>query len=197
MRIIGLSGPAGSGKDTVARALCETQGFVQIAFADPLRLGLKRIFFPILTDEHFTNRKLKEAIIPEIGESPRVLMQTLGTEWGRRLINPDVWVILLRMHAERIRSSSPNLHINGIVISDIRMENEAAYVRSNGQLWHIHRTTRAYTGLASNARLHCSEAGIEWKTGDRCIHNEGSIDDLYEHLGEIFTQEETSCQTTN
>lgn len=194
MNIIGLTGPAGSGKDTVARFLCETQGFVQVAFADAMRDGLKAMFG--LTDRDLLDRARKELVIPWMGVSPRKLMQELGM-WARNTIDRDVWVTITAGRVDTIVRAAPaSLHISGIVVSDVRFANEAGWLRETGaQLWHIHRTTRAYTGLASNARLHCSEAGIEWKTGDRCIHNDGSIDDLYEHLGEIFTLEETSCQT--
>ena len=39
MQLIGLTGRAGCGKDTIASFLCEAHGFVQIALADPLRDG--------------------------------------------------------------------------------------------------------------------------------------------------------------
>src|SRR5688500_6924803 len=37
LNIIGVSGQAGSGKDTVANYLCEEYGFVKIALADPIK----------------------------------------------------------------------------------------------------------------------------------------------------------------
>lgn len=68
MQLIGLTGRAGCGKDTVARFLCEAHGFVQIALADPLRDGLKAMLG--VTDEQLHRRDLKEAPIDWIGRSP-------------------------------------------------------------------------------------------------------------------------------
>ncbi|WP_025040996.1 deoxynucleotide monophosphate kinase family protein [Nitrosospira briensis] len=188
MKIIGLSGPAGSGKGSVARALCETQGFVELAFADPIRAMVAAAFG--LDDSYFTDRAKKEAVVIRIGKSPRELMQSAG-DWLREL-DPDMLLILLQPRLARILKSPPSLYITGIVISDVRKENEAHYIREMGDLWHIHRTTLAYTGLASNTRLHNTEAGVEWKPGDGLIANAGSIDDLYDNVNALF--EETSCK---
>ncbi|SHL11279.1 Dephospho-CoA kinase [Nitrosospira sp. Nsp11] len=193
MNIIGLTGPTGSGKDTVARVLCETQGFVPAAFADVIRAAVSSVFG--LDSSYFFDRAKKEAIVIRIGKSPRELMQSAG-DWLRDL-DPDMLLILLQPRITRLLKASKDLHINGIVISDVRRDNEARYVRDMGEIWHIHRTTMAHTGLASNTRLHSTEAGVEWKTGDRLIHNAGSIDDLYDNVNAVFTLEETSCQTTS
>ncbi|PTR17468.1 dephospho-CoA kinase [Nitrosospira sp. Nsp2] len=190
MRVIGLTGPAHCGKDTVATFLCDTQGFVQVAFADPMRAGLKAIF-PMLTDEHFTDPVLKETVIPEIGRSPRELLQTIGTEWGRKLINPDLWVYLASRIIDQLRRSSPSYHINGIVISDIRLENEASYVRDMGELWHIYRPG-SYSNLTDGAKAHSSENGIQTSPHDRIIVNGGSIEDLYESINRVISNEEQS-----
>lgn len=193
MRIVGLAGPAGCGKDTVAEFLCTTQGFVQVAFADPIRVALKAMLG--LRDEHFFDRVRKESNIQGIGKSPRHLMQTLGTEWGRNLVHSDLWVTLLGDKVDRLKNSPPYLHIKGIVISDIRKENEAAYVRAQGEIWHIHRTTISATGLASSTRQHSSEAGIQYQRGERIIHNAGSIDDLFDTVAQIFDEEQETLQT--
>lgn len=192
MRIVGLAGPAGCGKDTVAEFLCTTQGFVQVAFADPIRVALKAMLG--LRDWHFTDRMMKEGIIDGIGKSPRQLMQTLGTEWGRELVHTDLWVTLLGDKVDRLRESPPCLHIAGIVISDVRKENEAAYVRKHGEIWHIHRTSVSSTGLAGNTRRHSSEAGIQYQRGERIIHNAGSIDDLFDTVAQIFDEEQEPLQ---
>ena len=78
--LIGITGPAFSGKDTIANHLCLTHGYFTCeAFADPLRDGLSALFglFP-----HHFDAKHKETVIEWIGKSPRELLQTLGTQWG-------------------------------------------------------------------------------------------------------------------
>jgi len=105
MRLIGLTGPAGSGKDTVARLLCEQHGFVQMAFADPLRAMLKAGLG--LTDEELHRRDLKEAPLEWLGKSPRQLLQTLGTEWGRQHVHPHLWLELAPGASPRSRPAAP------------------------------------------------------------------------------------------
>jgi hypothetical protein len=189
MKLIGLTGQAGSGKDTVADFLCETHGFVQIAFADPIRAGLKAMFG--LTDDYFTDRKLKERTVPWIGRSPRELMQTLGTEWGRKLINRDIWISLAETKVKQLLYAPDYLHVSGIVISDVRLENEATWIRSQGgEIWHIWRMVGRST-LTAAAQSHSSEKGIAVAYGDRIIHNNSStIEVLHELIHTIITNEE-------
>lgn len=44
MILLGIAGPAGAGKDTVAAYLVERYGFIRLAFADPLRDELQRAY---------------------------------------------------------------------------------------------------------------------------------------------------------
>jgi hypothetical protein len=83
MILIGLHGKAHAGKDTVGQMLVG-YGLDRVAFADPIKRML--IEGLGLTAEHFDS-PLKEEPIPWLGKSPRQLMQTLGTEWGRDLVN--------------------------------------------------------------------------------------------------------------
>ena len=44
MKLLGICGKAGSGKDTAAAYLIEKHGFVKLAFADPLKRFAKGVF---------------------------------------------------------------------------------------------------------------------------------------------------------
>jgi hypothetical protein len=102
----------------------------------------------------------KEESIPVIGVSMRHLLQTLGTEWGRKLIDSNIW---LRAAGRRICDLSDE-GLN-VVIEDVRFENEAALIRGlGGRILHIERDTGYQDG-------HASEAGIKFKEGDVLIHN--------------------------
>lgn len=181
MKLIGLTGRAGSGKDTVAQFLCETQGFVQIALADPLRAGLKAMLH--LTDAELCDRALKERPLDWLGRSPRALLQTLGTEWGRHQVAPDLWLRVAARRIAAIRASKPCLHIAGVVVSDIRFDNEAEWLRAQGgELWQI---VRPGAGLDGATATHPSEHGV---LGDLRLFNDGTLDELFEHLAARLEQ---------
>lgn len=163
MKLIALTGRARSGKDTVARILHEDLGYSPISFAAPLKNAYLAIFGDHFPDDGPT----KERIIPELGVSPRHILQTLGTEWGRDCINQDIWVILaqgrVNYHLERQRP---------VVITDLRFPNEAAYVHAAGGLiWQIQRDD------APAVRTHASEQGIGMEP-DYHITNNGTLDEL-------------------
>lgn len=186
MKLIGLTGRAGCGKDTVARFLCEANGFVQIALADPLREGIKAMLG--ITDKQLQDRALKEATIDWLGRSPRELLQTLGTEWGREHVAADLWLRVAARRIERIKASPPCLHVAGIVISDIRFENEADWLREQGgQVWHIKgRSTTA----SNTAAAHSSEQHVPAMAGEPRIYNFGTLDNLYEEVTEFLMETE-------
>jgi len=111
-------------------------------------------------------------------------------EWGRKLVNPDIWVNLAAKEVERLRNAPNYLHISGIVISDVRLENEAAWIRNQGgEIWHIWRIVGRST-LTETTRSHSSEKGIAVAYGDRIIHNDSTIEVLHELIHTIITNEE-------
>ena len=167
MTLIGLTGPAGAGKDTVAATLAREYDFVRMSFASPIKDALVSMFG---LDRAVFSGAAKEAPIDWLGKSPRQLMQTLGTEWGRGLVRDDVWI----RHAER--RLAYHLAISGrIVITDVRFDNEAAWLRRRGgHVWHVVRTDRA------RVNPHTSEAGVQFdaEAGDDLIDNNHGLDHL-------------------
>lgn len=124
-----------------------------------------------MTDPFWTENKEKE--IPLFGRSLRYIMQTLGTEWGRELIHPDIWVRLAEaMLFERGER---------MIISDVRFDNEAEFVRSKGGV--ILHVTRPDTPAVED---HASEAGIRMSPMDLCVANDGTIDMMYTQLAALF-----------
>ncbi|SCU73529.1 putative deoxynucleotide monophosphate kinase [Cupriavidus necator] len=172
--LIGLTGRAGSGKDTAAAYLAEAHRFMPLAFATPIRHMLQAGLG--LTDEHFTPAA-KNVAIDWLGRSPRQLMQTLGTEWGRTHIGSTVWVDV----AERELDSLSGLDV---VFTDVRFENEAAMIRNRGGI--IIRLVRA---AAQPVHSHVSEAGIKLLEFDREIHNNGTLFELYDRLDAVVGEE--------
>lgn len=177
--LIGLTGLAGTGKDTVADRLCSAHGFERHAFAEPLRDMLTALLTGAGIDyAHLFERHLKEQPVPHIGISGRRLMQTLGTEWGRTL-DPDLWVrtaaITLGLHD--MPNSTP-IH-DRIVITDVRFPNEAAWIESLGG--RVVRVTRPAPEVAA----HVSEQHINQLPCTLAIDNTGTLADLHEQVDEL------------
>lgn len=152
--IIGIVGIAGSGKTLVARHLVERHGFHRTRFAGPLKEMIKAGLG--LTDEQLDGDQ-KNAPIPWAGNcTPRHLMQTLGTEWGRRMIHSDLWINRWR---EVVAQSSAER----IVVDDVRFPNEAgAVVDVGGSIWRVvrpglttmdHPSERAQKQIAENTLI--------------------------------------------
>lgn len=173
MIVVGLAGPARSGKSTVAMHLIDTHGFAEYAFAEPIKEGL-RVMFDLDDDQLYGERK--EVVIPWLGVSPRELAQTLGTEWGRRHVQDDVWLRLAQRWLQRV----PRF-LTGVVFSDVRFENEAEFVRRNGGvIVHLVREDRP------EVREHVSERGVAVSEGDLVIRNEGGIDELHRRVDDML-----------
>jgi hypothetical protein len=171
--IIGLCGLAGSGKDEVAAILSRRHGFAYISFAGPIYQAVSEITG--LAPAQLKDRGLKEQPIPWLGKSPRELLQTLGTEWGRQMVRDDIWIKLaMRRAAEYER----------VVITDVRFENEAEAIRhAGGQVWLVERPG---AGLAGAAGGHSSEAGIPDHLVHQVVRNIGTLDDLDEAVNAAF-----------
>ena len=162
--LIAFTGLKQSGKTTAAQYL-ETKDFLKLSFAEPIKditwfllqgFGLSAPYVNQLLTEH------KEVTIPELGVSARYLMQTLGTEWGRKLVHPDLWVMSM---SKRLEAESGDL----FVFDDIRFANEAKMIRERGGLIiHVVRE-------GSIADGHASESGITDEPGDCFISNNGTI----------------------
>ncbi|MGZ8164099.1 MAG: deoxynucleotide monophosphate kinase family protein [Methylobacter sp.] len=165
--IIGFTGRKQSGKTTAAQYLVD-KGFLKCSFAEPIKdmtwfflqgFGLSATYVNQLLTTH------KEVVIPELGVSARHVMQTLGTDWGRKLIHNDIWVMSM---SKRLAEEPGDL----IVFDDVRFENEAAMIRGMGGLIiHIDRGDQV-------ADSHASEQGIEFKKRDVLINNDYALEDF-------------------
>lgn len=172
MKLLGLTGPAGAGKSSFAAHLCRKYGFIELAFADPV-YAMAAVVLDMHVDEFramCANRSFKETSLQFIDKSPRQLLQTIGTEWGRNLIDSDLWVKLLALRIQTLTLSKNAPRF--VVISDVRFENEAALIRKNGTLLHIERAD------ISRHSDHVSENGVALNHNDQLVLNE-SLDLLY------------------
>ena len=182
--IIGLSGFAGSGKDTLAQMLAEREGFVKMSFAEPMRKMLYELN-PIVQADEKRNFFRLQTIIDDGGwdfakrnyKEIRELLQRLGTESGRNVLGENVWVDYL---FEKYESEG----IKNLVIPDVRFPNEARKIWSNKG--YLIRVVRSDTNAVNN---HKSESSFyEY---DCIIKNDGTPEDMFnkykQYLG-IFNE---------
>lgn len=251
--IIGVSGQAGSGKDTVADHLVKSHRFVRVALADPLkRFGYQVFGFnkkQLWGPSHFRNavdsryslgsaawdealNNLKDCAEDFVREvlgtedetriskakfslvrwffwlrenhpdlSPRVMLQTLGTEWGRESVSDNIWIdYLLRVAKVLLHEngdikcwyydpfvglvSCEDSHIRGVVVSDVRFVNEFDAIRSEGG--SIIRVLRPATdGDAATVGIsnHASESSdFSLDSFDFLIQNDKGLGELYSNV---------------
>ena len=182
-RVIGLYSPAPqSGKTAVAYEL-QQSGYILCSFAGPL----KRMLGVFLSSAGYGHDRIeamlfedKEQKVAEFGVSPRHLMQTLGTEWGRDCIGPDVWVDVWKNSVQKWIDGGLN-----IVVDDMRFPNEYEAVKQmGGECWYI---TRPRT--VKEAIEHSSEGALDNHGFDRRLINDGNLDNLYNQVANELTSQ--------
>lgn len=166
--VIGFCGLAGSGKTALAEHLVQHHGFLRVPFAGPLK-AMAAAFG--LTAAGVAGALKEEPCETLCGKTPRQFMQLLGTEFGRELIGPDLWVNAWRRSAARYLEEAL---VDGvpfrIVCDDVRFGNEAAAIRSLGG--SVVMLTRRGAGSKSGFS-HPSEA-LDFAP-DRVIGNDGAV----------------------
>lgn len=164
-RLIAVTGRKQHGKSAIADYLFQ-RGFQVCAFADPIKHMLREGLGLSLdqTDGH-----LKEVIDSRYGVTPRHLMQTLGTEWGRKHVRDDLWVRLLIARARALHNAGYD-----VAVADVRFPNEAAALRAAGfSVWKVVRP-----GLPAAPDTHESEAHFDAIEADHIFINDKSLDEL-------------------
>jgi len=173
--IIGLSGYARSGKDTVAKLLIKDYGFERVAFADPIRKILYDMN-PIVDGERLAD------IVDNYGwditkskAEVRRFLQVLGYS-ARMTIHSDVWVMAAfgKMRADK-----------NYVIADVRFLNEAAYIKKHGgEIWRVERPG------VTPVNDHISEWEMDNYQCDHGILNDGSLEQLRNLIKTLYEHKE-------
>jgi len=157
--VIGLSGFAGSGKDTAAFILRDEYGFAILAFADKLR-----DFAKILNPYFLPANKTYNELVDEIGYEKakrqfpcvREFLINLG-EGGRQTLGKSIWIDALRIPEDKDSA-----------IRDMRYRNET---KKATVVWRIDRP-----GVEA---AHETEAqSIAQIEPDYIIKNDGTIKDF-------------------
>jgi hypothetical protein len=172
---IALCGLAGSGKSTAAQYLVSGHRFKRLSYSAPIKRMLRSLLIEagagFMEAVEMTDGKLKELPSPFLcGHSPRYAMQTLGTEFGRDIIGPDIW--------RRILLNKVRKHSGPVVVDDARFGDEIADLRQAGFL--IVRIERGDSKSDSPHRSHSSEK--QKFPVDLTIQNDGTLEDLHTKL---------------
>lgn len=178
--LIGLSGYAQAGKDTVGAVLCENADFERLAFADALKAvltevdplinwwdggGDEPISIPLswrLVEEGWESTKANN---PMSMFNARTYLQRLGNA-VRDYVDPNAWLNAV------MRQVKPG---GKYVITDVRFPNEAQAIKDvGGQVWRIERPG---TGPAN---AHVSETALDDWPFDLLIRNQWDLPYLHE-----------------
>ena len=197
--LIGLGHQMRSGKDTAAEILVKERCFTRFAFADILREYAYRINPVVLLSpadvECLPSGSHKERcvavlkyelpvrgpaifladVVDMVGweqaksvQGVRRTLQDLGHH-GREMIGPNVWV-------DALFSAVAASGAERVVISDVRYDNEADRIRSEGGVTaHVRRDVQ---GGDSETSGHPSEHGLSDGWADCDLDNNGSREEL-------------------
>lgn len=178
------------GKSTVADYLVEEYGFVRLKFAGPLKdmaaALLSQAGFDHTAVHEMLEGGLKETKLPVLGnKTPREIMQTLGTEWGRDCISESLWVNLAKVKIERELQAGRN-----VVVDDMRFLNELRTVQAaeGSVAVAVHRKSEV-PSCPHNPKKHASESGLNPCDFDRWVLNHGTIEELKAMVDEIIEEE--------
>lgn len=117
-KIIAFYGQQQSGKSTAADAVSAWQGWLKVSFAQPLYNMVSAL---LGTDARFLDKEAPQESLQ--GKSLRYTLQTLGTNWGRKMIGEEIW-----LHQMGRYFGKPF----NVVIDDLRFRNEYDFLRQHG-----------------------------------------------------------------
>lgn len=178
--LIALYSPSPAcGKSTLANHL-DSRGYQLIKFATPLKDMLRTFLthLGIRDPEDYIEGAFKESLIPglpkpsdhrDIPLTFRYLAQTLGTEWGRGLVSPTLWVDITAGKLDRRGTQK-------VVVDDMRFPNEYLALKNRGAF--MVRITRPNVAGSSGIKGHKSEGALCSLAWDLDLVNDGTVDDL-------------------
>lgn len=194
-RLIGIGGLYRAGKDAVADHLVDRHGWVKMGMSDPLDKALLALnpWIQVLPEEPLNkNKSAKFILYGDIRDKlsyvdaktildVRRNLQMLGTEVGRNMIDPDLWV-------QMARDTAYGHLLNGqsVIITGIRYPNELAMINSfvdSGQTWYV---TRPAKRGAKPTEQHSSETSVSAEDFSVVIDNSGTLEDLYKSVDALL-----------
>lgn len=187
MELIGLLGHQGVGKNYFAEVvlpqILPKKNTVVLAFADHFKVDC--------ICKHNANY---DKVFGEKDFETRRLLQLAGTEQGRNKFGYDIWIRTLETWIKILNSRG----VERFIISDVRFQNEADWVKSfGGSLIKIESPIRYNQRLAKETnnnpdkineiKAHASEVNIDKISNyDICINNDPG-NNINDPLNNFFT----------
>lgn len=207
--ILGIGSKARQGKDTAAESLKEKYGFIIIHFADALYEECRNcnmlynesdniFYMKSYNDDYYKFKNppehiknwiksngVKESnlsfgaqwIYKGMKDKDSALLQFWGTEFRRRKFHWDYWVNKVKEEIEK----NPG---KDYVIPDTRFQNEARFIKDcGGEVWQV---IRANYNKVDRDPSHKSEVDLDDWNFDEVIINDGTIEELYKKVDEVY-----------
>lgn len=209
-KLIGLGGKLRAGKDAVGDYLEEKHGYVKLGMSDALNEALLKLNPYIHLEpghplgEFVLYKFLHDAVgYVEAKKNPEVrrLLQVLGTEVGREMIDPDVWVRIAEKKILRLWENGKS-----VVITAMRFPNEIEMLERLGGLsvW-VERPDelrlQAHSTGADNAPLsvlaHASETSVSADDFSYVLMNDGTLEQLYRKVEKRLVEREGTWPVFN
>lgn len=182
MVLVGLMGTKCSGKSTAANFLIKHYNFVEKSMAEPLKRACQELFL-FSEEQVFGSQEQKETPDPRwFGCTPRKALQYVGTELLRDNLDKimpglgkNIFTHRFKLWYVQEMRKNPNLCV---VISDVRFQNEADFVRDLGGI-----VIKIDRPSVISSDMHPSEIELlNIKNFNYQIENTGTLNEFYEKI---------------
>jgi hypothetical protein len=155
-----------SGKDTSLDYVKGKIGGKSLRFADPI-YDIQKAVYQIVG-------------LPE--KKDRTLLQLIGTQWGRRTIDENIWVNVV---VDRIKKEDPKTNL---FLADARFSNEERALRELGFKFIMLKAPEAtlVERGASNLTHESEWFAANYTGADYTILNNGTLEDLHTELDKVL-----------
>lgn len=151
MKVIGLAGRSGVGKNTIADLYFRPYGYLDVSLAEDIKI--RAVATGVATYEDVFAGAKPPAV--------RTWLQQEGTERGRHIYGEDLWA---RGLFARLRRMEESWGLDAFVITDVRFVSEVQYIRKHGGLvYRVDAPLRNQSnGMSAEQREHSSETELDY-----------------------------------
>lgn len=189
MLIAFYSDTPGCGKTSAAEYLRVKYRFFRLSFASIMNAMLDPLLESFGYDiDDIDTPELKNTPLQNLPSAPslRLLKQTLGTEWGRKIIDKDIWVWSMLSRIHRIQDNYRDVCNPNIVIDDMRFPNEYTALEGlpDARLVKIHRDVDFKASI--EVIKHSSNGALATYDFPYNITNNGTLADLFSEIDQLL-----------